>query len=34
MRGLIWTDVMNPMGAQKRYYEEVLDYERLQNAVE
>ncbi|EAR85626.2 dynein heavy chain (macronuclear) [Tetrahymena thermophila SB210] len=34
MRGLIWTDVMNPMGAQKRYYEEVLDYDRLQNAVE
>lgn len=34
MRALIWTDVMNPMGAQKRYYEEVLDRDKLQNAVE
>jgi len=28
-RGLIFSDIMTPMGALKRYYDEILDYPRL-----
>lgn len=33
IRGLLWTDVMSPIGA-KKFYEEVLDSQKLQTAVE
>lgn len=33
IRGLLWTDCMCPVGA-KKVYEEVLDSQRLQHAVE
>lgn len=33
IRGLLWTDCMCPMGTRK-VYEEVIDFNRLQNAVE
>ena len=32
IRGLLWTDAMSPIGARKNY-EEVLDTQKLQNAV-
>jgi dynein heavy chain, axonemal len=32
-RGLIWSDVLAPMGA-KRYYEEITERDRLQHSVE
>lgn len=34
IRGLLWTDCMTPLGATKRQYEEVLDYSKLQAAVD
>ncbi|CAD8159976.1 unnamed protein product [Paramecium pentaurelia] len=34
IRGLIFTDVMTPMGAPKRFYEEVIDQAKLANAVD
>lgn len=33
IRGLLWTDCMCPIGT-KKVYEEVVDYHRLQTAVE
>jgi dynein heavy chain len=34
IRGLLWTDCMTPIGAMKRQYEEILDPNKLQAAVE
>ena len=34
LRQLIWTDVMTPFGSQKRVYEEVVDFPKLQLSIE
>jgi len=33
IRGLIWTDIMAPLGG-KRYYEEIFDFFSLQQSIE
>lgn len=30
----MWTDVIYPVGSPKRYYEEINDYSKLQNAMD
>lgn len=34
IRGLMFTDIMSPAGIPKRYYEEIIDYSKLQQSVE
>ena len=34
IRGLIFTDCMTPIGAPRRYYEEVVEFSKLSHACD